>query len=48
MDGEVYFFGSVVEGKFTVASDIYVAILVSRIPEKRKVIFNRVFKILED
>lgn len=48
VDGEVYFFGSVIEGRFTAASDIDVAILVGRIPEERRLIVNRVFEILED
>ena len=45
--GEVYFFGSVIEGKYTASSDIDVAILVESIPKERKEIVNEVMRKLE-
>jgi predicted nucleotidyltransferase len=45
---EIYFFGSIIEGKFTVMSDIDIAILVDKVPERRKEIVRRIFELLEN
>ncbi len=45
--GEIYFFGSVIDGNFTASSDIDVAIVVDKVPSQRIEIEDKVMRILE-
>ncbi|CCC81740.1 nucleotidyltransferase domain-containing protein [Thermoproteus tenax] len=45
--GEVYFFGSIIEGRYTASSDIDVAILVEKVPEERREIVREIMRGLE-
>ncbi|MCH4815748.1 MAG: nucleotidyltransferase domain-containing protein [Saccharolobus sp.] len=47
INAEIFFFGSVINGKFTAVSDIDVAILANKVPEKRKEIIREIFEALE-
>lgn len=42
IQGVIYFFGSVVDGTYTVASDIDVAILLNELPKERKEIRGKI------